>query len=183
MPGGGGAARLAFRTPSLLGVASALSASRRYPLRSCLHREKVLWKGGTLTTFRINTCKSVSKQTTLTTFRMNTCEKRGGGGTPTYAMHGHIIEQAELMGTDAKNASKKRIGTEPSAKNAWVQRPQRTAGRSEEKREGAERKPRRKATSEAHCSDKSFLLPMMLDARARPVLKFLRPPWPTLKQG
>ena len=33
-----------------------------------------------LTTFRINTCKSVSKQTTLTSFRMNTCKKRGEGG-------------------------------------------------------------------------------------------------------
>src|SRR5258708_5042414 len=29
--------------------------------------------------FRINTCKSVSKQTTLTFFRMNTYEKQGGG--------------------------------------------------------------------------------------------------------
>src|ERR1700674_1386274 len=29
--------------------------------------------------FRINTCKSVSKQTTLTPFRMNTYEKKGGG--------------------------------------------------------------------------------------------------------
>jgi hypothetical protein len=35
----------------------------------------------TLTTFRINTCKSVSKQRTLTTFRMNTYVKRGEGGT------------------------------------------------------------------------------------------------------
>jgi hypothetical protein len=33
-----------------------------------------------LTPFRMNTCKSVSKQTTLTTFRMNTYRKRGGGG-------------------------------------------------------------------------------------------------------
>jgi hypothetical protein len=33
-----------------------------------------------LTTFRINTCKSVSKQSTLTPFRINTCEKRGEGG-------------------------------------------------------------------------------------------------------
>jgi hypothetical protein len=33
-----------------------------------------------VTTFRINTCKSVSKQRTLTAFRMNTYEKRGGGG-------------------------------------------------------------------------------------------------------
>src|SRR5258705_4392174 len=29
--------------------------------------------------FRINTCKSVSKQRTLTSFRMNTCEKTRGG--------------------------------------------------------------------------------------------------------
>src|SRR6267142_201536 len=31
-------------------------------------------------TFRMNTCKSVSKQTTLSTFRMNTYEIPGGGG-------------------------------------------------------------------------------------------------------
>src|SRR5579859_753967 len=30
--------------------------------------------------FRINTCKSVSKQTTLTPFRINTYEKKGGVG-------------------------------------------------------------------------------------------------------
>src|SRR5260370_30729885 len=30
--------------------------------------------------FRMNTCKSVSKQRTLTTFRMNTYEKHGEGG-------------------------------------------------------------------------------------------------------
>ena len=30
--------------------------------------------------FRINTCKTVSKQRTLTTFRMNTYEKQGEGG-------------------------------------------------------------------------------------------------------
>jgi hypothetical protein len=36
-----------------------------------------------LTTFRMNTCKSVSKQSTLTTFRMNTYEKQGEGwGSP-----------------------------------------------------------------------------------------------------
>ncbi len=34
--------------------------------------------------FRINTCKSVSKQTTLTSFRINTCEKPGGGGVTTW---------------------------------------------------------------------------------------------------
>ena len=32
-----------------------------------------------LTTFRINTCKSVSKQRTLTTFRINTYKKQGRG--------------------------------------------------------------------------------------------------------
>jgi hypothetical protein len=35
-----------------------------------------------LNTFRINTCKSVSKQTTLTSFGINTYEKPGGGGPP-----------------------------------------------------------------------------------------------------
>ena len=33
-----------------------------------------------LTLFRINTCKSISKQTTLTSIRINTCKKPGGGG-------------------------------------------------------------------------------------------------------
>src|SRR6266481_2643517 len=42
-----------------------------------LHAERVNQR---LTTFRMNTCKSVSKQRTLTIFRMNTCEKTGGGG-------------------------------------------------------------------------------------------------------
>src|SRR6267143_4983533 len=41
--------------------------------------EKVPHKPG-LTTFRINTCKSVSKQRTLTIFRINTYEKQGEGG-------------------------------------------------------------------------------------------------------
>ena len=34
-----------------------------------------------LSTFRMNTCKSVSKQRTLTPFRMNTYAKTGGGGS------------------------------------------------------------------------------------------------------
>jgi hypothetical protein len=33
-------------------------------------------------TFRINTCKSVTKQTTLTPYRINTYAKTGGGGPP-----------------------------------------------------------------------------------------------------
>ena len=37
-----------------------------------------------LTPFRINTCKSVSKQRTLTPFRINTYEKRGEGGSSHY---------------------------------------------------------------------------------------------------
>src|SRR5713226_7729193 len=36
------------------------------------------FKTATLTTFRINTCKSVSKQRTLTPFRINTYKKTGG---------------------------------------------------------------------------------------------------------
>jgi hypothetical protein len=36
--------------------------------------------GAPINTFRMNTCKSVSKQRTLTSSRMNTCEKPGGGG-------------------------------------------------------------------------------------------------------
>ncbi len=38
-----------------------------------------------VSSFRINTCKSVSKQMTLSTFRINTYEKTGGwGGLPSY---------------------------------------------------------------------------------------------------
>jgi hypothetical protein len=35
--------------------------------------------GAPASPFKINTCKSVSKQRTLSAFRMNTCEKRGEG--------------------------------------------------------------------------------------------------------
>src|SRR5258708_21500359 len=42
----------------------------------------------TLTPFRINTCKSVSKQRTLTCFRINTYEKTGGGEHELYSMAG-----------------------------------------------------------------------------------------------
>jgi hypothetical protein len=44
-----------------------------------------------LTTFRINTCKSVSKQTTLTTFRINTYKKQGEGGTPAFATQATLV--------------------------------------------------------------------------------------------
>ena len=86
MPGGVG----------YLGGTSAPSAPRRYPLPLFFSpRCATLPTEHTprfsrrplrpLSTFRINTCKSVSKQTTLTPFRMNTYEKPrvgGGGGTP-----------------------------------------------------------------------------------------------------
>jgi len=39
--------------------------------------------------FRINTCKSVSKQRTSTPFRMNTYEKTRGGGPHTYLLFYH----------------------------------------------------------------------------------------------
>jgi hypothetical protein len=43
-----------------------------------------------LSTFRINTSKSVSKQMTLTPFRMNTCQKPGGGGVCKCQRHQRI---------------------------------------------------------------------------------------------
>src|SRR6266851_2677729 len=47
-----------------------------------------------LTPFRINTCKSVSKQSTLTTFRMNTYKKRGEGGVR-LVRTGHIPDRLD----------------------------------------------------------------------------------------
>jgi hypothetical protein len=66
----------AFRKPPV----RPLSVASLSPMEglSVTHRPQ-LTTHSPLTTFRINTCKSVSKQTTLTTFRMNTYEKRGGG--------------------------------------------------------------------------------------------------------
>src|SRR5260370_26638168 len=40
--------------------------------------------------FRINTCKSVSKQTTLTPFRMNTYEKHTGWGRGTFSSSSNL---------------------------------------------------------------------------------------------
>src|SRR5882762_11304637 len=44
-----------------------------------------------LTTFRMNTCKSVSKQRTLSPFRMNTCEKPGGKGCSASTVGGKSV--------------------------------------------------------------------------------------------
>ena len=38
--------------------------------------------GCSSTSFKINTCKTVSKQTTSSSFRINTYKKQGGGGAP-----------------------------------------------------------------------------------------------------
>src|SRR5712691_9340115 len=63
--------------------------------------------------FRMNTCKSVSKQRTLTPFRMNTCEKRGEGGgytngygpgTSLTEWTGSIPDTAELWQLRVKQA-------------------------------------------------------------------------------
>src|SRR5258708_7584499 len=61
--------------PELLGISlQLLPSSPRGPSRRPLPRATC--------SFRINTCKSASKQMTLTPFRMNTYEKQGGGGVP-----------------------------------------------------------------------------------------------------
>src|SRR5258708_15652530 len=77
-----------------LGETSPPSASRRYPLPLLLSPGGTTLRGEcahpfsrrsrrALSTFRMNTCKSVSKQKTLTPFRINTCEKpRGRGASP-----------------------------------------------------------------------------------------------------
>src|SRR6266436_4948985 len=49
-----------------------------------------------VTPFRINTCKSVSKQTTLSTFRINTYEKQGEGGGSPQTVNSPFRKQATL---------------------------------------------------------------------------------------
>src|SRR6266404_2325151 len=62
-------------------VRSILRAKPTPPdLSNLAHKTAAKWRA--LSTFRINTCKSVSKQRTLTPCRMNTYEKPGGGGYP-----------------------------------------------------------------------------------------------------
>src|SRR5713101_2890417 len=83
---------LFVRRPLFSITCSLFSQNTRVGGTSTLPRQVSLPKGAhfakgckntetaTLTTFRINTCKSVSKQRTLTIFRINTCEKQGEGG-------------------------------------------------------------------------------------------------------
>src|ERR1700737_4158129 len=81
MPGGG---RSLASRPLVRGPRSGIS-SRRFGSRGAtllgertppFSRQSLC----ALSIFRINTCKSVSKQTTLTLFRINTYEKPGEGG-------------------------------------------------------------------------------------------------------
>jgi hypothetical protein len=53
-------------------------------------------KTGPLSSFRMNTCKSVSKQRTLSSFRINTYAKTGGGGLdPRWVRTGHIPDRID----------------------------------------------------------------------------------------
>src|SRR5258707_12765141 len=52
----------------------------RFPFQPPTAHCPLLTTRSPLSTFRMNTCKSVSKQRTLTTFRMNTYAKQGEGG-------------------------------------------------------------------------------------------------------
>src|SRR5229473_3097576 len=82
-------------------VASALPQQRPsppyLPLTSCCKNTET----ATLTTFRINTCKSVSKQRTLTTFRINTYKKEGEGGIPFAIRHLSISQLPASIPTPA----------------------------------------------------------------------------------
>src|SRR5216684_172920 len=50
----------------------------------------------TVTPFRINTCRSVSKQTILTSFRINTYEKQGEGGRSSQTVNSLLCQKAIL---------------------------------------------------------------------------------------
>src|SRR5713101_8073835 len=65
-----------FRTLSKICRAVTVSRSKFFRYRSSVAKRHASKP------FRMNTCKSVSKQRTLTTFRINTYEKPGGGGSP-----------------------------------------------------------------------------------------------------
>jgi hypothetical protein len=76
---------LAFSNPLTLRRLSALCGSE-LSFSFTLSRKKPADQransngyGGPINTFRMNTCKSVSKQSTLTIFRMNIYAKRGEG--------------------------------------------------------------------------------------------------------
>jgi hypothetical protein len=83
----------------LLCVASAPSASRRYPYSAHLPCDELEKRAAPApTTFRINTCKSVSKQRTLSPSRMNTYEKTGEGGPPLLPIRHRLFWCGLLLG-------------------------------------------------------------------------------------
>src|SRR6266852_5652343 len=65
----------AQRPPIDSTISAAVSVS---PLKFLRH-DPAIQSATPVNPFRINTCKSVSKQRTLSSFRINTCEKRGRG--------------------------------------------------------------------------------------------------------
>jgi hypothetical protein len=67
---------------TLGGTRRRLSAPGRFVLGKPIHPFYRRVSLAILSTFRINTSKSVSKQMTLSPFRINTCEKTGEGGAP-----------------------------------------------------------------------------------------------------
>jgi hypothetical protein len=78
---------LLFRAPVLCFQQLARSFAKTpgvgYPQRPCgIPRQSHAVSWASASPFRMNTCKSVSKQRTLSSFRMNTYEKPGGRGTP-----------------------------------------------------------------------------------------------------
>ena len=69
------------KTPGV-GVPQHFFAELPFVAPKGTHFVKRCQNTGAATTFRMNTCKSVSKQRTLTTFIINTYEKHRGGGAP-----------------------------------------------------------------------------------------------------
>jgi hypothetical protein len=66
----------------LLGISAAASLTSLRPQFLSPADAKIAQFLCSVSPFRMNTCKSVSKQRTLTAFRMNTCEKTRGRGYP-----------------------------------------------------------------------------------------------------
>src|SRR6266849_4036668 len=73
--------------PVSLAVHGRLSVASVSPMKCLPATHYPLTTHSPLTTFRINTCKSVSKQRTLTPFRMNTYEKHRGVGVLLLTKH------------------------------------------------------------------------------------------------
>jgi hypothetical protein len=89
---------------------------RLTPLRRSASRWLVCQRPPPLTLFRINTCKSVSKQRTLTPFRMNTYKKRGRGVEGRSVQTGRILTErpgASLTPVHGQEPLRSRSDLEP----------------------------------------------------------------------